>query len=422
MKLLAVGDMHLGRQPSRLPDDIGDGVRDLGPGGAWRRLVQASIEECVDAVVLAGDVVERDDDFFEAYRELYDGVSRLQKAGVRVLGVAGNHDVRVLPRLAAELEGFRLLGREGRWEVEQIEGASESINLWGWSFPGQKVSRSPLAGMPKVEAGINIGVLHCDRDQQDSPYAPVSSLELESAGLDCWLLGHIHKPDPLTASHCSGYLGSLTGTHPGEPGPRGPWLITVARGQVMDVTQWVLAPLRFEALELDLTGIDEPSEGQSRLLEALRTLDAKLSAGRWLPGAVGLRMTLVGHSRFGDEVRALLLQDRDHLFDGKGGIHYFIERLQVHTRPRLSLESIAERKDPAGLLARRLLLLDRPEDDPDRQELLQEARRRLQGKAEDSRWSQLDAHELSDADAEEWLRVAGNRLLERMLSQFEGAP
>jgi hypothetical protein len=46
----------------------------------------------VDAVLLAGDVVEQEDDFHEAYPDLRRGVERLTGAGIRVLGAGGAWD------------------------------------------------------------------------------------------------------------------------------------------------------------------------------------------------------------------------------------------------------------------------------------------------------------------------------------------
>ena len=71
-------------------------------------------------MLLAGDVVEQEDDFYEAYGDLRRGVDRLAAAGVPVLGVSGNHDVQVLPRLADAVPGFRLLGRGGAWEARDV--------------------------------------------------------------------------------------------------------------------------------------------------------------------------------------------------------------------------------------------------------------------------------------------------------------
>ena len=421
IKLIAVGDMHLGRRPSRLPDELQDRVRELGPAGAWERLVEAAIQEHVHAVVFAGDVVERENDFFEAYRELYQGVVRLTKAEIQVLGVSGNHDVLVLPRLADQIPDFQLLGRNGQWESVQIETDGECLTLWGWSFPQIRVIESPLSGTRFERGpGINLGLLHCDRDQAKSAYAPVTSQELESAGLDGWLLGHIHKPDKLTASSLSGYLGSITGVEPSETAMHGPWLVTIKGGRIHEVKQWELAPLIWENLEVDLTGITEAEEARVRLLESLKKLDAELSAGRWSPEAVGLRVSLVGRNRLGQKALDLLSQEEHKdIYPGESGTIYFIERLEAFVQPEIPLEKLAQRSDPAGLLARRLLLIDRPSDDPERQASLKEARAKLEKKIREARWSDLQLSPPSEEEAADWLRRAGLSLLERMLAQRE---
>ena len=289
MKILAVGDMHLGRMPSRLPPQLH--APDLGPAEAWRRTVAAALDHGVKAVLLAGDVVDRDDDFFEAYRALEIGVKTLADAGIAVVGVAGNHDVKVLPRLVRHIPKFRLLGEGGRWESCRIDGGRDAVTLWGWSFPQARVLESPLeGGRPDPAPGINLGLLHCDRDAgPDSPYAPVTRRALERTGLDGWLLGHIHRPDALTAASPNGYLGSLTGLDRGESGPRGPWMLTVADGRITEVEHLPLAPLRWEALEVDLEGIGEPFQARERLLAAVRGLDGRMASLPTAPNAVGCR-------------------------------------------------------------------------------------------------------------------------------------
>ena len=270
--------MHLGRTPSRLPPDLF--ASELGPAAAWRRAVDTAIDRGVQAVLLAGDLVDREDDFFEAYRGLEAGVRRLTEAGIEVIGVAGNHDVRVLPRLAGHIPQFRLLGAGGTWESVSVCDGTDAVAVWGWSFPSSGTAPNPLQDWTfNLAAGINLGLLHCDRDAgADSRYAPVASRDLQGARLDGWLLGHIHKPDPLSAESPSGYLGSLTGLDRGEPGPRGPWLITVAGGRITGVEHLPLAPLRWEALDVSLDKIGEPADAKDRLLETVRALAAELAA------------------------------------------------------------------------------------------------------------------------------------------------
>ena len=417
MKLLAVGDIHLGRTPSRLPPELH--APDLGPAEAWRRSVATALEHGVKAVLLAGDVVDRDDDFFEAYKALESGVRRLSDAGIDVVGVAGNHDVKVLPRLARHIPQFRLLGEGGKWESRRIEQGRDAVTLWGWSFPQARVRASPLESSALDPApGINLGLLHCDRDAgADSPYAPVTRRELEGAGLDGWLLGHVHKPDALTATSPNGYLGSLTGLDRGESGPHGPWMLTVADGRIAQVDHLALAPLRWEALTVDLAGIGDPFEMRERLLTAVIELDARLVPLRSAPGAVGLSVVLTGRTRFANAaLDQLSPEERNEIHTGQAGTSYFIESVHPHTRPEVDLEELAKRQDPVGLLAARLLWLDRPEGDLERDRLVGKARQALRAHCAQSVWRGLgDEDDIPDPVA--WLRRAGYRALDRLLDQ-----
>ncbi len=419
MKILAVGDMHLGRTPSRLSRELRAG--ELGPVAAWRRTVDLALERGVKAVLLAGDVVDRDDDFFEAYRALEGGARRLADAGVAVVGVAGNHDVKVLPRLARHIPHFRLLGEGGRWESCRIDGGDgEALTLWGWSFPRAKVLDSPLADASFDAApGVNLGLLHCDRDAgPDSPYAPVARQELEQAGLDGWLLGHIHKPDALTAPSPNGYLGSLCGLDRSESGPRGPWQVTVAGGRIADVEHLPIAPLRWESLEVDLEGIGESFQARERLLAAVMGLDERMASLRSAPNAVGLSVVLTGRTNLGNAaLDQLSPEDRSETCTGKAGTRYFIESVHPDTRPEIDLEELARRRDPVGLLAARLLWLDRPEGDPGRDRLIDKARQALRDEYAKPVWR----HVTAGGDTPEpitWLRRAGYRALDLLLGQI----
>ena len=56
MKLLALGDIHLGRRPSRLPEELAGRATDFSPAKALQLTVDAAIGNDVDAVLFAGDV------------------------------------------------------------------------------------------------------------------------------------------------------------------------------------------------------------------------------------------------------------------------------------------------------------------------------------------------------------------------------
>ena len=387
MKLLCVGDVHLGRRPSRLPEELRTGG--LGPAAAWRRAVDFAIEAAVDAVLLAGDVVEQEDDFYEAYGDLRRGVDRLAAAGVRVLAVSGNHDVQVLPRLADALAGaaagFRLVGRGGRWEILDVEGRGGGrAHVLGWSFPERRVPTSPFATCPlpalEGRSGPLVGLLHCDRDAAGSPYAPVRSAELAGAPVDAWLLGHVHKPDPLAPPRPSGYLGSLTGLDPGEPGRRGPWLLEWT-GREPAIEHLPLAPLRWEEVEVAVDGLEAAEDVHGLVTAALDALHDRLAAERFRPRAVGCRLRFTGRSAFPSSIgRELETGDPARLLHWREDTAYFVHDWRMAVLPRVDLRELARGADPPALLAARLLLLRGP-DGEERRALIDDARRRLQAEA-----------------------------------------
>ena len=422
MKILAVGDIHLGRTPSRLPEELASRARDLGPAGAWERTVKVAIDAGVKAVLLAGDVVERENDFFEAYRELEQGVRRLTEAGIEVIGVAGNHDVKVLPRLVKQIPEFRLLGAGGQWESCRIADNTDSITLWGWSFPRKEVPTSPLADQSfKAEVGINLGLLHCDRDAGGSPYAPVTSRELKRAGIDGWLLGHIHRPDALSPESLNGYLGSLTGLDRSEAGLHGPCLIGITGGRIELVEHLSLAPLRWESVDVNLEGIGEPAEAKGRILTALQDLDRQITESSsslglaFAPVAIGVHISLRGRTRFSTAVLDEFSGTReDVIYTGTDNRCYFIERISADTRPEIDLENLARQPTPPGLLAKRLLWLDEPKGHPERDRLVAHAREALRSQGQKPVWNGLDTN---DPDPVAWLREAGLRALDQLLAR-----
>ncbi len=428
IKLLAIGDMHLGRQPSRLPDELANHARELSPQKCWERTVEQAIRNKVDLVVLAGDLVDQEDNFFEAFRPLETGINALVEAGIEVVGISGNHDVSVLPRLAKQLSQFKLLGANGRWETHHFEKDGQAVTLHGWSYPKPVVDESPLQGHTFERApGLNFGVLHCDRDQLDSRYAPVTSQALKQAGLDGWLLGHIHKPDPLAADSINGYLGSITGLHVGEHGPRGPWLVSIDQGKVQAIAQWTLAPLVWTHLMLDVSGMPKAEDAMDALMQEIRGLDQQASAYFQPPQALGIRLILVGQSDLSDVfVDAISKQQNENIAVGEIQT-IFIESIEDQTTAAIDLNVLAQRTDHIGRLARSLALLDAPSEDTERdteatnqrQALIDAASDQLNSLASEGRWQQGGSAPLSEAEVIMHIRHSGHQLLREWLAQAE---
>ena len=421
LRLLAVGDLHLGRQPGGLPEALTTRLdtRQLGPAGALRRIVDVAIAREVDAVAFAGDLVEQEDDFFEAYGDLHAAVAALHGAGIAVVGIAGNHDVRVLPYLADEVEAFQLLGRDGTWDSVVLSGSDgvEAV-LHGWSFPEARVAVSPLRDhVFSRDRRPALGLLHCDRDQSGSIHAPVTRAELAGAGLDGWLLGHIHKPDDLSPASPGGYLGSATALRRSETGPRGPWLWTIGAEGIRSIEHWPLAPLRWEPLEVSLDGIAEAEDARSRLLRVATETAGRIIEQQHRPEALGFRVEFTGRTDLRQAVASMLASEDLSDIAGVDGLHCFVGRYHFATLPELDLERLARRGDPAGLLAQRLLLLDEDPATPDRRDLLARARARLESAAREPAWQPLNPNEPGDDELAGWLREAAATALDELLAQ-----
>ncbi|MFW5815717.1 MAG: metallophosphoesterase family protein [Wenzhouxiangella sp.] len=414
--LLAVGDIHLGRSPAALHPDLAPRSAELGPEAAWARCVDEALERGVDGVLLAGDVVERSRDLLVAYGDLKKGIERLAGAGIPVLAVAGNHDTLVLPRLAAEIEPLHLLGAGGRWEEKSIG----KLRVLGWSFPQSHVRHSPLRDLPRLDRPERVvGLLHCDRDQSDSPYAPVTSQALKAAGTAAWLLGHIHQPDRLDGERPMGYLGSVTALRASDTGPRGPWLVTWQRGRI-EATHLPLAPLRFDRLEVDLGELGAPDELAEAVLAAGRAHVQALAEARYAPDVIGLRLVLTGRCRF---ERALTAAAEELVTAARpwqeGPVRLFVQKTQIAVEPAIDLERLARQEDPSGLLARRILVLQDP-GHPEHEGLIARARPALAAAAGQKEFRELDAA-LDETALRDWLLRAARAALAELLAQKRGA-
>ena len=248
--ILAIGDIHLGTACSGLPEALSSWGLDpnaITPAAALKSSVEFAINQKIDALLFAGDIVESTNARFEAILPLENAIRRLLDEGIQVIAVAGNHDVEALPRLAKLIDGFELLGAHGRWEAQTIMKNDLPVaEIVGWSFGDRFVRQSPVAQLlaeplePTSAQIPRIGLLHADLDASGGHYAPIRQIELDNTGYDAWLLGHIHKPslESLAAQkgrRPSGYLGSLVGLDPSETGPHGPWLLRVPQNRVLQL-------------------------------------------------------------------------------------------------------------------------------------------------------------------------------------------
>ena len=364
--LLFVGDIHLGRTPHRLGAD-GLDPTELGPAEAWNRVVRYAVDRKVQAVVLAGDVVDHDEDRFEAFGHLSRGTATLVEHGIRVLGVAGNHDHVALPRLADRIPDFTLLGRDCTWQRVELEG----VDLIGWSFNSRHHAGDPLEsnGLQTVldarrSDALCLGVLHGDLDQSQSRYAPVRTDDLAQHPVSGWFLGHIHQPHDLTQARPIGYLGSLVGLDRSEVGPRGPWLVTPQSSQSLSAEQIPLGPAYWRALDVDISHVQDGELAEDALHAAIVGAMSDAAANDpWFQAgpfrAVGCSITLVGRTNARASIRQFVQNwDTRHLNHETGSSRWLVVALSDETRPERDLRRLAQQRTPLGQVAQLLLALD----------------------------------------------------------------
>ncbi len=433
--ILFVGDMHLGVLPSRIGGHLFETRQltphDLGPAAAWKRIVDKAIEMKVHAVALAGDLVDRNNALFEAFGLLESGFRRLEDAHIPVVAVAGNHDTKVLPKLAGMLKNIELLGPDGTWSSHLVEGDGDlSVRIVGWSFPGSHVETSPLIdGVPEPDPEHpTFGLLHADLDQASSRYAPVSTSELLAKGYQAWFLGHTHMPGQPNTEGRPFYLGSVTGLNPSETGEHGTVLVSIDPHGALTMNRLPLAPLRWEKLAIACDDFDDAIKDLlPHLLYNLAMRADELEESLESVLALGFRLTLTGAMDDPGALRVALNGIRDDLstlVSDRQGTVLFVEKIINETTQKVDLLDVARAESPEGLLARRILVLeDFQEEIPGvtdsramKERLVSGGRETLAEVDIQSPYLGLDGH-LSADEIAPLLARAGRRALEEILNR-----
>lgn len=371
IKLLCTGDIHLGRYPTKIPEE--NNLRNYSPAFIWKNIVQKAVELEVDGLLITGDVVDRENCFYEAFGPFEAGIKRLEEAQIPVFVVAGNHDCDLLPGLARNMASdfFHFLGEGGRWEHQTLKiDNQEVMNIIGWSYPARQVRKNPLQGLKLPDNGLpTVGLLHTELDNPASNYAPVSLNELEESRITAWLLGHIHKPELiLEAPILILNPGSPQPLNPGETGSHGIWQLVVNLETGIRVSKIPLATLEYMEITADISSLERVEELITLLSNQVRD---QLEASREERGNTELvlaRVNLEGYTGLHRELeqeRARLVQDLELEVAGS---RVRFEKIVNQTRPRVELESLLGGNSPAALLAGYLKKIEegKGEELPDR--------------------------------------------------------
>lgn len=422
IRLLCTADLHLGRYPSRVP--IGN--RELSVEHVWDGIVDYAIDAPVDALVLAGDLVDEDNKFFESFGPLERGLRHLQEAGIRAYAVAGNHDYDVLPRLNDVLspEFFHLLGQGGRWEEAVLTRDDRPVlGFLGWSFPTRRHRMTPLDDVPSPRTDIPvIGIVHGDLYAEPSPYAPLAVTDLKQVPVASWVLGHVHTAS--RADHRSGcilYPGSPQALDPGETGNHGPYILDVHPDGRVDVEQIPLGTVKYAACDVDLSDVQSPEEFESGVVKAVRdALQEEVDANEHLRHVV-YRPRYVGRTSVEADIEKLHEQVRAKLEVPAGAAYATVDGFRAETRSAVDLSELSSGSGPLSELARLLLCLETGEGGEDVRPLVRSVMSSIGSITRASAYSPLREHDYAEdpdeAEAKKMLRRQGMLLLDELVSQ-----
>ncbi|WP_158598420.1 metallophosphoesterase family protein [Notoacmeibacter ruber] len=315
---------------------------------ALERLVDKTIERQASFLLIAGDIY--DGEWRDAAAGLHFAaqMARLDRAGIKVVTLRGNHDAAsvvrgriTLPDNVVELATAR---------PQTIEMDELRVAVHGQGFADRSCAENLATRYPSPKAGFfNIGLLHTSLDGRPGhgSYAPCTPVDLEARGYDYWALGHIHefevvrRSDPMIV-----YPGNLQGRSIREKGPKGAVLITVEDGRIVGEPERLLVDAgQFAEVQLSIDGIEEMHD----LWLALSELCAHEPAA--VEGALhAMRIVLTGQGPLHGPLVAMGNTERvaeaQAAADRKRG-DVRIEKVKLRTRP--SARPAADNEDMASL-------------------------------------------------------------------------
>lgn len=282
-RFLHCSDLHLDSPLTGLERYPGAPVESLrgATREAWVQLIEFALAESVSFVVIAGDV------FDGAWRDMNTGLffsaqlRRLERAGIPVFLLRGNHDAASeISRALSLPENVRVFPSErpATFMLSEL-----GVALHGRSFGARAAPEDFAAGYPAAVSGaFNIGVLHTSLAgyAAHDPYAPTTLDTLIGRGYDYWALGHVHAREVLREARPRiVFCGNLQGRHIGETGAKGCEYVEVVDGR-LSARPIALDVLRWAEVLIDCTALTEPSLLYRHVEPALRAAHAAAEGRR----------------------------------------------------------------------------------------------------------------------------------------------
>ncbi|CAN7689127.1 metallophosphoesterase family protein [Rhizobium sp. LjRoot258] len=364
-RFIHAADLHLGSPMLGLASKDADVAAQFieATRNALSTLVSKAIDLAVDFIVIAGDIYDGDWKDNKIGLFFNREMARLQRAGIPVYLLRGNHDaVSVVTKTITLPDNvFEFpTNRPGTFRIDRLK-----VALHGQGFAERSATENLAIGYRRREQGwFNIGVLHTSLSGREphAPYAPCSVDDLRSRGYDYWALGHVHQFEEVSADPLVIFAGNLQGRSVREVGAKGAVLVTVGDSHV-EYERIIVDGARF----CEVKAMLEPHHSMIDILQIVERAGRTCAdEGEGRPLAVRVRLS--GHSELQSNFVVNRHQWRDEIQASLHRAHenIWLEKLEV--RLSTGLQEKPSGDAHAGLDLRELVRLS-----DDRKELLLEA-------------------------------------------------
>lgn len=221
IKILHTADNHIGLSFGRYPSNVRQTLVDER-FSALEQLVKTANERSAHFVVVAGDLFDKQ----SVTKKLVERTASILAGfeGEHVLVLAGNHDFyegednKLWKWFKAAVEGTCVIPLLERG-TKQFDLDVGCIRFYACPCPSKHGDEHVIGWVAdeEKEAGVlHVGIAHGNVEglglDSDQRYFNMSESDLRTAGLDSWLLGHIHVPFPASGTSGRPHF-FMAGTH-----------------------------------------------------------------------------------------------------------------------------------------------------------------------------------------------------------------
>jgi len=362
LKFIHTADIHLDSPLSGLAaykDAPADLLRTV-TRDAFTRLIDLAIEESVDFMVIAGDLYDGTWKDYNTGHFFCREMGRLNKAGIPVYLLYGNHDAEseMTKKLTLPANVHTFESRKANtFRIDALK-----VALHGRSYKEAATLDNLAASYPAPVAGwLNIGVLHTALGgyAAHANYAPCTLAELTAKSYQYWALGHVHEHAILQKDPWVVFPGNLQGRHIRETGTRGAMLVTADETGIQSVERVLVDALRWHKAEVDVSSAATLPEVSRLVGQAFEQLMNDTPQNIYLC----VRVCIQGKTAAHGELFGLEKQLREDILGQAAALgmdRLWVEKVCLETEPRVDAAQMATRSDAIADLQK--FLVDAPSD------------------------------------------------------------